>query len=320
MMGAQGEAPGFITTTVMSKLRRKYVFLAGGIPVLHWGEPRDAHKEELLERVQNAACLTKERLLADFPQNDLRSALAMFDRRLVRKGFGDLPCLNTRRFMLRGVRRVAAALGCDETAAVLQYNDVILYMLTQSSPGLPLAALTNQQAWARLLDDAFWHAACPRRLVGASHVLRKLVRFYISIEDGECTVERDFAFLRNEQAEHRTGNVEFLDDCLIAKLLGPQAVAEFDGVAGGSSSREELTPFSRKCACLWRQLYGARFGHRNPAATRAANEKRAARRGPLRRATVGVLAAARLAVQCKRARCQCSAASWRRHGSEHSVE
>ena len=100
---------------------------------MHWGEPRDAHKEELLERVQNAACLTKERLLADFPQNDLRSALAMFDRRLVRKGFGDLPCLNTRRFMLRGVRQVAAALGCDETAAVLQYNDVILYMLTQFS-------------------------------------------------------------------------------------------------------------------------------------------------------------------------------------------
>ena len=183
---------------------------------MHWGEPRDAHKEELLERVQNAACLTTERLLADFPKHDLRSALAMFDRRLVRKGFGDLPCLNTRRFMLGGVRQVAAALGCDETAAVLQYNDVILYMLTQFTPGQPLAALTNQQAWACLLDDAFWHKACPRRLVGASHVLRKLVRFYISIEDGECTVERDFAFLRNEHAEHRIANVELLDDCLIS--------------------------------------------------------------------------------------------------------
>ena len=95
--------------------------------------------------------------------------------------------------------------------------------------------------------------------------------------------------------------MEFLDDCLIAKLLGPRTVDEFDDVAGGSSSRGELTPFSRKCACLWRQLYGARFGHYNPAATRAAKLKRAAR-GPLRRATVGVLAAARFAVQCKRAR------------------
>ena len=95
-----------------------------------------------------------------------------------------------------------------------------------------------------------------------------------------------------------------LDDCLTGKLLGPRrrTVAEFDVVAGGSSSREDLTPFSRKCACLWRQLYGARFDHRNPAVTGAANLKRAASRGPLRRATVGVLAAARLAVKCKRAR------------------
>ena len=162
--------------------------------MLHWGEPRDAHKEELLQRVQNVACLTKERLLADFPKTDLRSALAMFDRRLVRKGFGDLPCVATRRFLLGGVRQVAVALGCDEQAAVLQYNDVIPYMLTQSCPGQPLGEKTNQQAWACLLDDAFWHAACPRRLVGSSHVLRKLVRFYISIEDGECTVERDFSF------------------------------------------------------------------------------------------------------------------------------
>ena len=28
--------------------------------------------------------------------------------------------------------------------------------------------------------------------------LRKLARFYISIADGECSVERDFAFLREE--------------------------------------------------------------------------------------------------------------------------
>ena len=204
--------------------------------------------------------------------------------------------------MLRGVKQVATALGCNPGVAVLQYNDVIVYMLRQFSPGLPLAALTNQQAWARLLDDKFWDAACPGRLVGASHVLRKLIRFYISIEDGECSVERDFGVLRDLRTEHRTGQVDFLDDVLIAKLLGPRTVAEFDDGAGGSSSREELTPFSRKCACLWRQLYGARFGHHNPLATTAAKKKAALKRGPLRRATVGVLAAARLAVQCKRAR------------------
>ena len=299
-VGAHGEAPGFITTTVMSNLRRKYIFLAAGNPVLLWGDPRDAHKAELLERVQNAACLTKERLLADFPLDDIRSALSMFDRRLVRKGFGDLPCIWTRKFILRGVSKVAAALGCDQAPAALQYHDVIPFMLEQFSAGKSLAEKTNQEAWARLLDDAFWHLACPKRSVNASRVLRKLIRFYISIEDGECAVERDFAFLRNEQVEHRTSDGDFLDDCLIAKLCGPRTVAEFEGSA--SSSREELTPFSRKCACLWRQLYGARLGHYNPAATRAASLKTAEKRGPLRRASLGVLAAARLAVQCKRAR------------------
>ena len=166
-VGAGGEPVGFITNTVMSNLRRKYVFLAGGDPVVHWGEPRDAHKEELLlERVQNVAQLTKDRLLADFPRTDLRSALAMFDRRLVRKGFGDVPCTTTLRFLLRGVRQVAKALGCDEQSAVLQYHDVLPHVLQRSERGMPLAEKTNQQAWASLLDDSVWHSACPRRLVG----------------------------------------------------------------------------------------------------------------------------------------------------------
>ena len=62
------------------------------------GEPQAAHKEELLHRLQNVAALTKERLLADFPRTDVRSALAMFDRRLVQKGFGPTPDVDVRRF------------------------------------------------------------------------------------------------------------------------------------------------------------------------------------------------------------------------------
>ena len=83
------------------------------------------------------------------------------------------------------------------------------------------------------------------------------------------------------------------------------------GPRSSSTGRDDLTPFSRECACLWRQLYGARSGHynNNPAATRAAAAKATARRGPLRRATVGVLGAARLAAQCKRARLPTSAAA-----------
>ena len=64
------------------------------------------------------------------------------------------------------VALLAEILNCDRTAAVLQYHDVVPYMLEQSADGMLLAAETNQQAWAHLLDDAFWDRACPRRLVG----------------------------------------------------------------------------------------------------------------------------------------------------------
>ena len=64
---------------------------------------------------------------------------------------------------------------------------------------------------------------------------------------------------------------------------------------GEADSCSRLTPFSRECASLWRELYGARFGHYNAKATLAAKEK--AKQKPGFRKTVGgVLAAARLAV------------------------
>ena len=55
------------------------------------------------------------------------------------------------------------------------------------------------------------------------------------------------------------------------KLNGPKTLAECEGDEADSCSR--LTPFSRACASLWRELYGARFGHHNAKATLAAQEK-----------------------------------------------
>ena len=79
--------------------------------MLLWSVPPAAYKEELLKRLQNVAAMTKERLLADFPRHDVRSALAVFDRRQVNKGFGPLPSSDMRRVLLRGVRQLAKLLG-----------------------------------------------------------------------------------------------------------------------------------------------------------------------------------------------------------------
>ena len=150
--------------------------------------------------MQNVASLTKERLLADFPRTDVRSALAIVDRRLVLRGFGPLPDSDTRRLLLRGVRQLAPLCGCEEAAAVLQYSGVLPYMIEQMALGQPLADKTNQQSWARLLDDDVWEAACPARLRTGSRALCRLIRFCISIEDGECTVERDLLIITCKKA------------------------------------------------------------------------------------------------------------------------
>jgi hypothetical protein len=304
------EYVGFITTKVVRNIRHKYVFYAGGMPVLLWGEPTQAHKDELINRLQNVACLTKERLLADFPRDDIRSALCIFDRRLVLRGFGPLPDQRVRIQVLRAVRQLATLTGCEEAAAVLQYSSVVPYMVNQllagdslSQPlaGLnqPLAGDSNQQAWALLLRDDVWNDACPKRSVSASRALRKMIRFYISIEDGECTVERDLGEFRSQMMTHCTGSMEFHDDSLMLKLNGPKTSADFDEDV--ANTRQRLSPFSRECASLWREIVGTRFGHFNPQATIAAKLKAQATTHQRFSGVVrNVLAASRLAVSAKR--------------------
>ena len=288
---------GFITGKVLRNLRKKYVFYAGGTPVLLWGEPQETVKRDLLERLRNVASLTKQRLQADFPRDDIRSALAIFDRRLVHKGFGPQPVLEVRQFMLRGVAHLATLHGVEQVAATLQYNQVLPYMIAQSGPSQPLAGLSNQQAWALLLDDDVWQEACPKRYRSASGALRVLIRFYISIEDGECTVERDLGEFREAKVVSKKADMRFLDDMLMLKLNGPKTLAEFR--AGQADSLSQLTPFSRDCASLWRQLFGACGGHYNAEATMAAQEK-ATQKAGFRKTVHGVLAAARLALVSSR--------------------
>ena len=96
-------------------------------------------------------------------------------------------------------------------------------------------------------------------------------------------------------------NFEFLDDALMLRLNGPKTLAEF---AEGTEADPNvtLTPFSRECASLWREFFGSRCGHYNAQATAAAKLKRNAQPGAFRATTLGVFAAARLAVASSRRR------------------
>ena len=126
---------------------------------------------------------------------------------------------------------------------------------------------------------------------------------------------RDFAEFREIMEEHHSNNFEFLEDALMLRPNGPRTVEEYAEGTTNADLNVALTPFSRECASLWRELFGARAGHYNAKATAAAKLKRNAKPGAFRATTLGVFAAARLAVAASRASRVAAAASQARGSS-----
>ena len=132
----------------------------------------------------------------------------------------------------------------------------------------------------------------------ASGALASIIRFYISIEDGECTVERDLGHWRAQVLEHKYNGMPLANDYVMLHLNGPSTLAEF---SEGVDPHVSLSPFARECASLWRQIFGWRRNHYNKAATLASRAKSVAQRGKgFTGVTTGVLAATRIAVLARR--------------------
>ena len=93
--------------------------------------------------------------------------------------------------------------------------------------------------------------------------LNFLIRFYISIEDGECPVERDVAAMCGFSDAHQNVDRDLADDLLLVKTA-PTEVADIclesppDSETHASLWR--LGPASRRWATLWRELFGVRLG------------------------------------------------------------
>ena len=107
-------------------------------------------------------------------------------------------------------------------------------------------------------------------------------------------MERDLAEFREQKLQHRTRDMQFLDDVLFVKLNGPSTVAEF--AEGTADPQIEMTPLVRACASLWRVFFGRKVGHFNAKATAAARLARQRKPRVFAGAVRGVLSAARLAV------------------------
>ena len=121
--------------------------------------------------------------------------------------------------MLRGIRLLAQMLAVNEASVVLQYTDVTPWVLASTENDKPLAGKSNQAVWSTLLARDGWENASPRHFGEHSGALPRIIRFYISIEDGECAVERDLGALRAALLEYR--DIGVASDSLILQLSGP---------------------------------------------------------------------------------------------------
>ena len=183
-------------------------------------------------------------------------------------------------------------------------RDAALLVVTWTNPGRPLATATNNRVWKAMLSPnvRFSHLPQARSL----HVLHLLIRFYISIEDGECMVERDLGELKGFNDAHCNVNTALADDLMILRA-DPVEVRDIspdftrpDGTSLSNSSLQVpaascsgLGSKSRRWATLWREVYGARLGCYRKVAPSEHSQRRP---GSFVAAKYGVLAAAEYAV------------------------
>ena len=188
----------------------------------------------------------------------------------------------------RYVRDIAKDLGVDATTAALEYRELVPLVLQLTAPGRPLATGTNNEVWQRMLEPDVRLSHMPQR--SAMRAFEVPIRFYISIEDGECPVERDLGDLTQFDGGHTNGAIK-LADALMLTHSDTTTVVDIcvGGLAVGSDAR--LGAKGRRWATSWRAVYGARLGCYNKR-----QGKRVKRAGTYVAAKAGVLAAAEYAV------------------------
>ena len=209
---------------------------------------------ELSQRLQNSATLAVQRLRADFPSTDVRAHMSIFDCKrsvpLMSRPTGD----PGKKKVLEHVRKLATKYGLDEEGViqtVLEYRDVAGIVLGLISRGKPLVVASNACVWSFVVSLGF---ICEGR-VAPLRFLPKLARWYISIEDGECPVERDLDVVRAVADSLRTDRVDIVDDTVVGRFGALASRSEVEDPATGG-----LTNTSRAWARYWRTCHGARLG------------------------------------------------------------
>ena len=265
------EDPIFLTEQVLKQIQRKCVFRAGGFPVHCWSGDVQTELDELSGRIANVAKVTIERIHAEFPEEEMRSWLQCYDIDKMRIAFDtETPAemmeikQQMRARLFHGIRCVAKALKFDNALAEKEYHHIAKYLIKAASGGTAASGATaaGNQNSTKIGFYEMMKPDGPKKVLDKIHnatirsvqVLPDTIAFYLSIEDGECNVERDLACVRSlAQVFHFNSPIELMEDTLLIRSSHYQEI-DVVNECGGMMC---LTDLSRAWATLWREIYGA---------------------------------------------------------------
>ena len=281
--GTKGVKPMFVTQWIEKMLRNRAVFNCGGEQVLLWGRPKEDDVKEVVGRLKFITAHVLDRVEAEFGH---LKPFECFNVPTLRTAFtcaDNVKGKELQQNLQRHIRKIAKDLGADPIQAALEYRALAVLILDLTTAGRPLATSTNSEVWAAMLSRKVSMSDLPQ--LTEMQAMQILIRFYISIEDGECAIERDLGVLQQFESQHKNASTDLLDDLMLAK----DAVITPAAICIGAS----LGPAGRRWATLWRAMYGARLG----CYRKAQHGKRGKRPGTYEAVKAGVLAAAEYAVQ-----------------------
>ena len=263
---ACGDAPcadEFITERVRRQSKAKCVFRCGNEHTVVWGPIATADLAQLSLETRVAAQTTLDRIHADM--GGTRKDFQCLCCKYIAVALGEDAACGTamRTRLLRALKNLGGTFRLDYRMLQLEYEDAMPVIFksfqAQAAQGINPSSQSfpNLRVWGQLLDPAFVKRHFPSR-VGPFVELVALVRIWICILDGESTVERDFAHVRNFVRAGKICSEESIDEMTVLKLSGPQNPHD---LASKSTSGDYVpTEFMLRCAEQWRLLYGARCG------------------------------------------------------------
>ena len=224
--------------------------------------------KEVAERMKCVTQTVLDRVDAEFRHLrrfacfDIAEVLAAFGvggRPLAAPEHGRADASELQTFLLSSIRSFARDLKADSDIAGLEYKEVAAIILKLTAPGGSLEKASNLEVWQSMLDPKVVELSYFPQRRGLRALLLP-IRYYISVEDGECGVERDLGTLAAFIKEHKIRDNRLADDLIVLKSetsVHDDAIPRYLQAIGCGA---DVGPQGLRWAKLWRKVNGARLG------------------------------------------------------------